>query len=133
MEFEIGEYVRSKNGIIAKVENGAIIDNTEIVKRSKDIFDLIEVEDYVNGEKVICFRNDDCDYDVGTEYNDDYGFYFGFNKKDIESIVTKEQFAKIEYKIKKWENNLLKTTNTSIEVLVDDRKRDYKKMAARTK
>ena len=101
MEFEIGEYVRSKNGIIAKVENGAIIDNTEIVKRSKDIFDLIEVEDYVNGEKVICFRNDDCDYDVGTEYNDDYGLYFGFNKKDIESIVTKEQFAKIEYKIKK--------------------------------
>lgn len=72
-----------------------------IVKHSKNIIDLIEVGDYVNGQEVLCFRNDNCDYDLGTEYNDDYGYYFGIGKQDIKSIVTSEQFKSVEYKVER--------------------------------
>lgn len=71
-KIEIGEYVRTKDGIIDKVErfsvgccvwyceNGMCIDECncigthleEIVKHSKQLIDLIEVGDYVNGREV---------------------------------------------------------------------------------
>ena len=64
----------------------------EIVKHSKNIIDLIEVGDYVNGHKVV-------DEIYGE---DDNNLYFeiegGFNKakyigeNEIETILTKEQY-----------------------------------------
>lgn len=51
----------------------------------------------MNGKKVMCFRNENCNNDIGTQYVDDYGEYFGFDKKDIKTIVTKEQFSSLEY------------------------------------
>lgn len=64
-EIEIGECVRTKEGIIDKVdrvvgmientvhlENSIWIDINDIVKHSKNIIDLIEVGDYVNGMEV---------------------------------------------------------------------------------
>ena len=134
-EIEIGEYVRTKDGYIAKFINygtnkgingksalfdGAIRDISNliydednflfdcefdeyIVKHSKNIIDLIEVGDYVNGERVLCFRDIyNCDYDIGIEYSDDFGEYYGYNKEEIKSIVTKEMFSSVEYRV---ENN----------------------------
>ena len=69
---EVGDYVRTKNGIIDKVErfsvdccvwhceNGMCIDECnrigthleDIVEHSKQLIDLIEKDDYVNGRKV---------------------------------------------------------------------------------
>ena len=71
----------------------AIIDGVDLskIKSSPNIIDLIEVGDYVNGNRV--------DY-VGNKY---LTFYDGdgdieiFND-DIKSIVTKEQFEAMEYK-----------------------------------
>jgi hypothetical protein len=68
-EIELGEYIRTKNGYIIKyqdnvntnifsmdddlyVENPLFPDEEKIVKHSKNIIDLIEEGDYVNGEYV---------------------------------------------------------------------------------
>lgn len=114
-EIKIGDFYRTAKGLIRQVKaiksgkrrftrttetliNG-VHKPEDIVKHSKNIIDLIEVGDYVNGERVLCFRNNDCDYDIGTEYNDEFGEYFGFDLESIKSIVTKEQFANMEYKV----------------------------------
>lgn len=80
-------------------------EDERIVKESKNIIDLIEVGDYVNGYKV---------YDISTEYLVDInkegkilkiekeGFINATiteGKDDIKSICTKEQFAAVEYKL----------------------------------
>ena len=65
-----------------------------IVKSSPNIIDLIEVGDYVNGLKVMEVNNEikgfgTIVFDKYTSIMEDY----------IYSIVTKEQFEQIEYKI----------------------------------
>lgn len=117
---EVGEYVRIDNGIIIKYEfleesenfevffgqkgKGFTFEDMEefedfirqrIIKHSKNIIDLIEEGDYVNGKYV---------YSIGTAIgnlpiiNHTDGTFTPSNL--IESIVTKEQFAQMEYKIK---------------------------------
>lgn len=68
----------------------------DIDKSSPNIIDLIEVGDYVNGGKV---------YEKEKEYivvNADFGKIFEFvniYENNIKSIVTKEQFKSMEYKV----------------------------------
>ena len=114
---EVGEYVRTKKGIVGKfkkylksiyfqgqdieLENYIIFleDEDEVVKHSKNITDLIEVGDYVNGKKVI--EADNCKgairelYLEGQNPDKDCGIYF----EQIETVVTKEQFKSIEYRL----------------------------------
>ena len=63
MDIEVGDYVRSKNGSIGKVtkieDDKYLYENKElitfignVVKHSKNIIDLIEVGDFVNGREV---------------------------------------------------------------------------------
>lgn len=118
---EIGDYIRNKEGYIGQVrlilfeeleENQKFYmcekDNDlaggykkEIIKYSKNIVDLIEVGDYVNGYKVINCVNEknslienyvdiesDMDSNQCTFWND-----------DIKDVVTKELFEKQKYKI----------------------------------
>ena len=71
-----------------------------VVKASYDIIDLIEVGDYVNGYKVSFKGNDyqpfvQCDYPVECGQTNHYRFY----EKAIYSIVTKEQFSNMEYRL----------------------------------
>lgn len=120
---EVGEYVRIDNGIIIKYEfleesenfevffgqkgKGFTFEDMEefedfirqrIIKHSKNIIDLIEVGDYVNGEKVVN-KNDDRRELV---LRNDTGFQYinKGNQNNIKSIVTKDQFASMEYKVK---------------------------------
>lgn len=120
MEIEVGEYVRTKNGVIGKLEkqyvfghgvnypepqewilatNGnhqeVIVECTDYpVKHSHNIIDLIEEGDYVNGKYV---------YSVGTAIgnlpivNHTDGTFTPQNM--IKSIVTKEQFTQRCYKV----------------------------------
>ena len=124
-EISINEYVRTKKKGIFKVLSirktpygyyCGTVDNdnirtftigkggnaeikNDIVKHSKNIIDLIEVGDYVNGKKVI--EVDDCKgamrevYVEGQNPEKDCGLYF----EQIETIVTKEQFKSIEYRM----------------------------------
>ena len=114
MKLEVGMYVRTKYGYLARItevnDNSIYCDNAitrdwgeefyllysdqfkEIVKASHDITDLIEIGDYVNGHKVEQIWEDNqrfggCDY------------MFNIDADDIKSIVTKEQFESMTYKV----------------------------------
>ena len=70
---------------------------------SSNIIDLIEVGDYVNGEKIIRKLNDTFGRRILI-----YGFDDGKHQvanaiyeEDIKSIVTKEMFESLEYKIER--------------------------------
>ena len=107
-EIQIGEYVRNKKGIIYKseynistnVENipekyKKLVDN--IVKHSKNIIEIIKINDYVNGERVIKIFNPEF-LEVGklpyiiTEKSK-------FEEQEIETILTKEQYENNVFRI----------------------------------
>lgn len=129
MEIEVGEFVRTNNGIIDEVikiekagsgtrffgerlEDTIIITNRDIlserridlkdiVKHSKNIIDLIDLDDYVNGKRVTDY------YFVGTQkvlvldnekvtYEENENFVPNLA---IKSIITKEQFKSVEYRL----------------------------------
>ena len=113
-KIEVGEYVRTKFSI-GKVKSIGIDENLiyfknyeclkcthkkDIVKHSKNIIDLIEEGDYVNGHKIIM------DLEQSKKhYNSKDNFVtakgYTFEENEIKSIVTHEQFLSIEYKITK--------------------------------
>lgn len=117
MKLELKEnmYVRTKDGIIAKVDyidNDTIFfdkelyrtygdsidflekDNLErIVKASFSIIDLIEEEDFVNEEMIVKIKEDkDGKYLVTMNNN-------VIRNQGIESILTKEQMEQMAYKV----------------------------------
>ena len=126
MNIEVGEYIRTKNGVIAQLEYihdkdevywfdkviycryGEEIDflTTEelpkyIVNHSKNIIDLIEVGDFVNGNKVhsVDFSTS---IQTGEKYlviDKIYQSVKYFYEKDIKTIVTKLQFSNMEYRV----------------------------------
>lgn len=105
MKLEVGMYVRTKDNIMQvwKVYEPFFLNtkykqiyNEEILKASHNIIDLIEVGDYVNGHQVIgkeIINQEEYVYTV----KDRYGTYF--KNSDIKSIVTKEQFESMSYKV----------------------------------
>lgn len=108
-EISVGEYVRTKLGDIKKITKGFefIIErhnksDNKIVKHSKEIIDLIEQGDYVNGYKVLYVCNEEpcpsgkyVDIDCNKPSEESYFF-----ENEIKSIITKEQIKQIEYRIK---------------------------------
>ena len=110
-KLEVGIYVRTKWGYICKIINindfrepsmkyGVeasylkdimFIGDDDISKASHNIIDLIEAGDYVNGWKVLYWTD-------GTKIVDD-GYATNLDKIDIKSIVTKEMFSSMEYKL----------------------------------
>lgn len=117
-ELEIGEFVRTKNGIIDKIERysydccvwyckeGMCIDKcnaigthlTDIVKHSKNIINLIEVGDIL--EVYFPIRKITKKI-VVDEYFKDSMILNGINYRKIflKTILTKEQFARESYKV----------------------------------
>lgn len=100
----VGEYVRTDKGYIVKIDKEKKnlqmlkfldVEYGNILKHSKNIIDLIEEGDYVNG-KYVC--------SIGTAIgnlpiiNHTDGTFTPSNL--IETIVTKEMFASMEYKVK---------------------------------
>lgn len=118
---EVGDYVRTNRGIIAKIikvnSTGSITcdrsvyygfnvvnskrilkDFSSIIKSSPNIIDLIEVGDYVNGSKVL----DIAQAPKKALYVEDNKQKCGLipiTNEDISSVITKEQFESMEYKI----------------------------------
>lgn len=118
---EVGEYVRTKYGEIGiltsnypqlkwkKKINPSLLDFNLIKSHSKNIIDLIEVGDYVNGERVYSvmdydYKEDEYKKRIVTQERanlgiDHLGIRYYLYEKDIKSIVTKEQFASMQYEI----------------------------------
>lgn len=106
-EIEVNEYVRTKNGVIDKVdalygmientvhlENKKWFDIKNILKHSKQLIDLIEVGDYVNGHlveevRISCFSSSIFVHEYEIE----------LHENDIKTILTKEQFLANCYKV----------------------------------
>lgn len=114
-KINIDEYVRTKNGYIIRVDENTNIFNLgykeqyidmettiygftweeEIVKHSKQLIDLIEVGDIVNGFPVL-----EPVYNGNAMYGVDEG-YENFKKSfgEIKTILTKEQMEANCYKV----------------------------------
>jgi hypothetical protein len=120
-EIKIGEYVRTKDGRIEKVkeinkygvvtkhdnnddtfstevnwyaESGREINKEDILEHSFKIIDLIEIGDYVNGKKVL--------EKIGNFYLNVSSSSINDNRifnNMIYTIVTKEQFERMGYKL----------------------------------
>jgi hypothetical protein len=80
-----------------------------IEKSSPNIIDLIEVGDYVNGMKITNKYIDEETSNVELEFNSGSSYLYpkSWNYEarseeyKIKSIVTKEQFSQMEYKVNK--------------------------------
>lgn len=106
-----GEYIRTISGDIYKYDETIqyILDcdlfYNRIVKHSKNITDLIQCGDYVNGDEVI-----PVDYEEDKKHNyfdilgvycieDDYAYTIRLTDMNIKTILTKELFEQNSYKI----------------------------------
>ena len=122
MKLEVGMYVRGKyygyrgkigkiiknynndleiaytNGVLKTTVGSFLDDNTDINGRqyvaSFDITDLIEVGDYVNGHEVKAKQSGVKRIYIAEDEN-----YVWLYEEDIKSIVTKEQFEQVSYKV----------------------------------
>ena len=114
-EIEIGEYIRTKRGYIRQVVRRDVDDHIlldigfegaryltkveekeDIVKHSKNIINLVEVGDYINGYLVVAISDDGY---IEIAIGDDIEQGELLTVKDIKSIVTKEQFESIKYEV----------------------------------
>lgn len=124
MKLEVGDYVRTKKGI-AKIlgrvnepdnyyfkmlitdkyleihDDTEYIHDLDIIKSSKNIIDLIEEGDYVNGQLVYYDEELEC---LGQNFIDaDGNYYFESITKGgdykIKTILTKEQYENNVYKV----------------------------------
>ena len=95
MKIEVGMYVRTEHGKIWLVTSTKAIDGHRhrIVNASYSIIDLIQVGDYVNGNEVVHSTLKDGGNIVI------YKTGFCANNEEIKSIVTKEQFENMSYKV----------------------------------
>lgn len=82
---------RTHSEVLIKIGKGLLRTRTDCVKTSYDILDLIEVGDYVNGCKVTSIEENGL---LGFDNHDWY-----LRSEEIKSIVTKEQFSQMEYRI----------------------------------
>lgn len=116
MKLELKEnmYVRTNDGYINKIKKvnqfNVLIDgrdlfgeelnipNNEITKASYNIIDILEEGDYVNGcyiQEIKSLK----DNVMVCMLDSDYEFVSTITNKDIKSIVTKEQFEQMAYKV----------------------------------
>ena len=82
-------------GYVFILDNGnrLALHSKKVIKASHNIIDLIEVGDYVNGNEIYKISWDSLGLILETTD------YFKLREKDIKSILTKEQFESLEYKV----------------------------------
>lgn len=129
MKLEVGDYIRTKKGKIAKIVSkedvyGGLhreeivfildigerlaIHSKKVINSSKKINDLVGVGDFIDGMRVVAKDSDDRLYvaeDLGQPYDREfYNGCFEYTLLDerykIKSILTKEQFESMAYEVK---------------------------------
>ena len=106
MKLEVGNYVRTIDGFLWKPkkieidEDGCYLfddyyyfEPEQIYKSSNNIIDLIEEGDYVNGT-IVTTKTPNKYIELDYSYNRK-----GCYEEDIKTVVTKEQFESMQYKI----------------------------------
>lgn len=110
MDIEVGEWVRTIKGTIDRFKYKTIYDNGAdkyvfettsmsnpeyyIIKHSKNIIDLIEVGDFVNGKKVVKIRQGGWGIQLILLGKNEI---IMSNKKSIKTILTHEQYERNAY------------------------------------
>lgn len=116
MKLEVGMYVRTLNGIvqITEIKDCVMTDTKgymhygDFIKASHNIIELIEFGDYVNDLRVEKNKYGEL-YTSYVYYGGDIGkmcevyttWLKEYKEDEIYSIVTKEQFEQMEYKVGK--------------------------------
>ena len=126
-EIKVNEFVRTKYGEIAKVieYKDEIVFDKEIkfygmyrgyicedeldfiVKHSPNLKDLIQKDDFVNGDRVVAidYAEDENGNYVDVlgimEIDDDYAYPIELRVINIQEVVTKEMMESISYKVTK--------------------------------
>ena len=111
---KVGEYVRTKNGLIGEVVqvtdsgnyairiyNGAeYVVRAVITKHSFNLIDLIEVGDFINGYRILEIADmKNTEEKVFTVHRSDFKSTCKiWNEQDIETILTHEQYEQNCYK-----------------------------------
>lgn len=100
MKIDVGMFVRTERGKIWLVTSTKAIDGhrRRIVNADYNILKLIQVGDYVNGYKVYycyCADEDSTGLFIDTETKR----VWLDKSSQIKSIVTKEQFEQMQYKV----------------------------------
>ena len=103
---KVGDYVRTKYGEICKLNNiiyqddnyiqyqlGGRLEDKDFLKSSPNIMDLIEVGDYVDRLRVTGKQEDYIEVETFDEK------IIIYKNEHIKSVLTKEQFERMEYKI----------------------------------
>ena len=100
MKIDVGMFVRTERGKIWLVTSTKAVDGhrRRIVNADYNILKLIQVGDYVNGYKVYyCYCADEDS--TGLFIDTEKGRQWLDKPSQIKSIVTKEQFEQMEYKV----------------------------------
>ncbi len=110
-KIEVEEYVRTKNGVIDKVdalygmiantvhlEKQKWFDIKNIVKHSKQLIDLVEVGDIVNGMEVLDIYKPRDLWEL-IEIRVDSRYTNFILAEDVKTILTKEQYMANCYKV----------------------------------
>ena len=114
MKLELRENmnVRTKDGYISQykyydttnigkllcipLSNGTFANIEDIVKASYNIIDILEENDYVNGNPVCIIKEDE--HNRKWIYTDS-NYKYGYLEEDIKSILTHEQMEQMAYKV----------------------------------
>lgn len=118
MKLEVGMYVRTKNynhipsyinKIIKTTDDYVKLENQkdthyswekeDILKARYNPIDLIEVGDYVNGQIVVEIIPENRKVEPSTMIYTGTNYYVGLYNEDIETVVTREQFESMSYKV----------------------------------
>lgn len=110
-KLKVGMYIRTRDGNISKIKyiNKFIYTDKQrygkhyIEKASENIIDLIEVGDYVNGDLVLFAGATTWDNDGNVldkqVYINHNGYDLWLREEYIKSIVTKEMYSSVEYRV----------------------------------
>lgn len=125
-DLKVGDYVRTDKGRIAKIKdiyNGIAdcdnwlyetydeyidfisLDNKgyitkDIIKASDKLIDVVEENDFINGFRVLEIMKNNRKEESSTMVYCEFGNGFiGYYNEDIKSIVTKEMFDQMSYKV----------------------------------
>lgn len=125
MDIRVGEYVRTKYGEIGiitktyprlmwrKRKNPSLVEYSSIIKHSKNIIDLIEEGDYVNGQEIVKKEK----HWLETPYK-------AIREDHIKTTVTKELKEKLQ-QYKKIEEIVNTITDDYIRNAIKNAEKDY--------
>lgn len=112
LDLKVGDYVRTKYGIsqykyydtlrgtllcipVKDGSQGIFANIEDIIKASDKLIDLVEIGDYVNGREVVDLFYNANNKIIGVETRGSVDYV----NEDIKSIVTKETFDQMLYKV----------------------------------